>query len=317
MRDLHNLIKKIGIRRKYLILLLLRSPFDALRTWMLAGLMKTTFLSLEINDASALAKICIRYGLICALLFFYNGIIWSIYATFAAKTEASLQKRMIDKILNLPFKHISNQFGGEWLTRLNSDIHAAFVIMNAPVNVPHLVVSIINTMVSCLLLLRNNVPMLVITWGFLLPHLYINYKIVLKRMPELKESSQKAISENTSAIEPIITEAETILLYDAKDLLMSRYEESSRKLMKMNMNIHMRHTVSSMILQLFGYGGYYFLLLMGAKQIEKEWLSFSDVVYNFQIRGAIMAGMFMLISCLNNIKTNSVCVRRINQILDK
>ncbi len=39
MSDLGELLKRMGIRCKYLFLLLLRAPFDAFRTWMLANLL--------------------------------------------------------------------------------------------------------------------------------------------------------------------------------------------------------------------------------------------------------------------------------------
>ena len=57
MSDFSRLIKRMGIWRKYIFLLLLRSPFDAIRTLMLATLMKSVFLCLETNDSARLLKI--------------------------------------------------------------------------------------------------------------------------------------------------------------------------------------------------------------------------------------------------------------------
>ena len=67
MRDFCKLIKQMGILRKYIFLLLLRSPFDAARTWMLASLMKSIFHCLETGHAGWLPKICVVYGLICTM----------------------------------------------------------------------------------------------------------------------------------------------------------------------------------------------------------------------------------------------------------
>ena len=166
MGDLSKVIRRMGLWRKYIFLLLLRSPFDAFRTWLSANLMKSIFNCLETDNSDALLKLCILYGLLCAMLFVYNGMIWAKYAAFSAKVEIWLQKKMFEKILRLPLKRIEHRFSGEWITRLNSDIQAAFTMMNGPMNIPHLVVAIINTMLSCFLMLKSNLLFLGITWMF-------------------------------------------------------------------------------------------------------------------------------------------------------
>lgn len=314
MRDFLNLTKKLGIRRKYIFLLILRAPFDGLRTWMLACLMKTTFRCLETGDSDNLLAKCIIYGLICVLLFFYNGTIWSVYAAFAARTEVRLQKMLFNKIINMPYKQIDSHSSGEWITRLNSDIHGAFVLMNGPHNIPHAVVSVLNIVLSSVLLVRSSFILFLSICFFVFPHLYLNYKIVGKRIPELKEKSQMALAESTSAIKPLITEADTILLYDAGDLMMKHCEESSRKLMKINLSIHMQNALSSAVLRLLGAAGYLVILVMGYNIIYNGTMSFSELVYFFQARGSVLAGLLMLTTCINNIKANSVCVKRIHEM---
>ena len=206
---------------------------------------------------------------------------------------------------------------GEWLTRLNSDVQTAFMMMNGPLNIPHGVVAIINTMMSTLLLLGSSRHLFVVTWVFVLPHLLINHKLVLKHMPKLKAESQKAMAESTFAIKPLITEAETILLYDVSDLMMQKCEESSLKLMRIHMSMHMRNALSNVIMRLFGSGGYFALLLIGYSLIGNGKMVFADVVYCSQVRGSILAGVFMLITCLGNIRANTVCVKRINDVFEE
>lgn len=317
MSEFGRLIKRMGIQRKYIFLLLLRSPFDALRTWMMASLLKSVFLCLETGESGSLLKICAVYGLISTMLFLYNGTIWSIYAAFSAKAEAGLQKAMLEKILVLPLKRVACGFSGEWITKLNSDINAAFTMMSGSMNIPHLVVAAINTMLSSFLMFRSSLFFLGVTWVFVLLQLFVNYKIVIGSIPELKEKSQKAMSENTSAIKPLITEAETILLYDAGEMMLKKCEENSRKLMQINMKMHVRKAWSDVSMRLLGIGGYLLILFTGYGFIDKGTMAFSDVVYCFQIRGSILAGMFMLITCINNLKTNSVCVKRVNDTLDE
>ena len=314
MNELWRLIKRMGIQRKYIILLLLRSPFDALRTWMLAGLMKSVFLFLE-TDAyitASLPEICVVYGLISTMLFVYNGVIWSMYAAFSAGAEACLQKKMLEKLLGLTLKQAESRFSGEWITKLNSDIQAAFTMMNGPLNIPHLAVAVINTLLASFLMFKSNLLLWGVTWIFVLAQLFFNYKIVLKPISKLKEEAQNAMSENTSAIKPLITDADAILLYDAGGLMMKKCVESSRKLMKINMKIHVRNALSDAGMLLFGATGYLMILFIGYGFVCNGAMAFSDVVYCFQVRGSMIAGASMFITCLNNIKANSVCVKRIH-----
>lgn len=315
MSDLFNVIRKMSTLRKYIFLLILRAPFDALRTWMLAGLVKETFLCVEAGTAEELLAICMFYGLLCALLFFYNGTVWSVYASFAAKIEARLQRMMVDKMLRLPLRQVDGHKSGEWITRLNSDVQGAFMLMNGPLNIPHMLVAVINTVFSVLLLFRSSLQLLVVTGLFILPQLLLNYKIVLKHMAELKTESLKAMEESTSAIKPLITEADTILLYDAGDLMLQKCEESSLKLMRIHMSMHVRNALSNVVMRLFGSGGYLALLLIGYSMIGDGRMFFADVVYCSQVRGSVLTGVLMLITCFSNIRANSVCAKRINDTL--
>ena len=317
MSDFSRLIKKMGIWRKYIFLLLLRSPFDAVRTWMLASMLKSVFFCLETDNSGLLLKICAGYGLFCTVLFIYNGIIWSNYAAFSARSEVRLQEKMLDKILHLPLKRIESYFSGEWITRLNSDIQAVFAMMNSPMNIPHLIVAIINTMFSSFLMFKSSPLFLCVIWIFIALQLFINYKLVFEAVPNLKKKSQNAMSETTSAVKPLITDADIILLYNAKELLMRNCETSSRNLMKSNMKIHVRNALSDAGGRLLGIGGYLVIMLIGYGFISDGKMVFSDLVYSFQVRGSMIGGTLMLVACLNNLKANAVCVKRVNGVFEE
>lgn len=315
MREFCKLVKRMGIQRKYIFLLIARSPFDAIRAWMLANLMKAVFLCLETNDRGRLRAVCVTYGLVCAFLFFYNGTVWGFYAAFSARVEARLQKMMLQRMMGLPFKRVDGRFGAEWITRLNSDIQAVNIMMNGPLNIPHAVVSIINTVLSSFLMLGSSRLLFAVTWVFILPYLLINYRIVLRHLPGLKEEAQKAMAESTSVIKPLVAEAEAILLYDVGDLMMKKCEESSRRLLKLNQRIHMRHALSGAMLQVFGYGGFFVILIGGYGLILQRTGSLAEAMYCLQVRQSILAGMLMLFNSINNIKANLVCAKRVNDAL--
>lgn len=317
MNELSKLMKKMGIQRKYIFLLLLRSPFDALRAWMLANLMKAVFLCLEACDGGRLWVVCITYGLICALLFFYNGTVWSLYAAFSAKVEAGLQRILLRRLMSLPLKQVDGRFGAEWITRLNSDVQAVNMMMSGPLNLPHAVVSVINTMLSSFLMLGSSRLLFVVAWVFIIPHLFLNYGVVLKYAPKWKKKAQRAVAESTAAIKPLVTEAESILLYDAGELMMEKYQESSRRLMKLNLGMQMRNALSSAVLRLFGCGGFFAMLAVGYTLVLKGRMPLAEVMYCLQVRLSILTGMFMLFNSMNNIKANSVCAERVNNVLEK
>ena len=190
-------------------------------------------------------------------------------------------------------------------------------MMNGPINNPHLIVSIMHVSLAALLMLKSSALLLCITCILMLPQLFVNHGIVLKSIPNLKEQSQNALEKNTSVIKPVIADADMILLYNAGSVMIKKCDETSRKLMKINMKMHVRNAISDAATRLFGIGGYFIILLMGYKLMQEGILFFSDMVYCFQVRGSILAGMSMFINCLNNIKTNSVCIKRIETTLDE
>ena len=124
--EFHKLIKRLDILRKYVFWLLLRSPFDALRTWMTAVMMQSVFQCLQTSDQRTLPLLCIGYGLLCTLLFVYNGVVWS---------------------------------------------------------------SLLLTGIVCMCIL---------------PHLWLNYRLVLKGIPALKEAAQKALGFSLDEIKTVI-----------------------------------------------------------------------------------------------------------------
>ena len=87
--------------------------------------------------------------------------------------------------------------------------------------------------------------------------------------------------------------------------------------MKINLKMHVRRAISDVGMRLFGMGGYLMILFTGYRFIFNGAMVFSDVVYCFQVRGSVLSGMFMLITCLNNLKANSVCIKRINDTLEE
>ena len=91
------------------------------------------------------------------------------------------------------------------------------------------------------------------------------------------------MAKNTSAIKPLLTDADTILLYDTKEWMMANCAKHSKKLMKINVKMHMRKAVSDVGMRLFGIGGYLIILFMGIRLISNEIMAFRRLFIVFRL----------------------------------
>ncbi len=317
MHEFLKLIRRLKVGRRYMTLLLLRSPFDVVWTYMQASLLRSVFSCLETGSAGRLAAICAGWGLLCAMLFLYNGTVWSVYAAFSAKTEARLQTDMTNKILSLPYRTVQGRYSGEWLTMRNNDIQAVITMMNGPLNIPHWVTALLNTVLSSALMLRCSPVLFFVTLAFILPYLLVSHGMVLRRLPLLKEESRSAMTHITTYIEPLVTEAEAIAVYDAGDMMLRKCEQESRRLLRTNMKMHLRRGLGDAVSRLFGIGGYLAVLFTGFTMISGGTMTFSELVYCLQMRGAVLSGPLMLITCMSNIKVHAVCAKKVNEALEE
>lgn len=317
MHEFFKLIKRLNIQGRYMLLLLLRSPFDVIRTYMQAVLLMDVFSCLETGRADRLPEVCIGWGLLCAVLFLYNGIVWSIYAAFSAGTEARLQKELTDQILFLPYRLVQRRGSGEWFTRRNGDIQAVMTMMNGPLHIPHWMTSLVNTILSSFLLLKCSPVLFAVTGAFILPYYLLHNCLVIKRLPGFKDESRKVMADIASSIKPLITDAEVIAIYDAGGMMLKKCEEDSRRLMKINLKMQLCRGLGDLLSRLFGISGYLALLLAGFAMVSGGTMAFSSLVYCSQMRGGILSGLLMLMTCMSNIKENAVCAKKVNESLEE
>lgn len=59
------------------------------------------------------------------------------------------------------------------------------------------------------------------------------------------------------------------------------------------------------------------ILTVGYGLVLQGMMSLAEVMYCLQIRQSILAGMLLLFNSMNNIKANSVCAKRINNLLEE
>ena len=316
MKDIQRLFKLAGRIRSFIILTLLRCPFDALRTVVLAIFLQFAFEAIGKGNQNELFKVCMMYGIGSLLLFLYNGTVWTLYATYVTKWVGRIRRKLFKHISCLSLQQIEARPSGEWITRLNSDVQAATALLNQSLHLPHAVVSIVNLCVSSIILVVMNHDIFGLIIAFVIPHILINQLYIAKQMVRDAISVQEMAARNTTDMNAIITCADTAILYDAQDFLLKRFEESSLELGRANMKIQHRRALGNGLLPLMGMCGYLVILLVGGRWMAAGTMTFGELTAAFQYRGGLLTGSMMFINSMINIKTAIAGVKRINDTMD-
>ena len=216
IRELRKLFNITGMLRRFIILTLLRCPFDALYTAVQALFLKHAFDAVNNAQTSSLFITCILFGVGNIILFLYNGTVWTVYTAFVTNWTAVLRRKLFRHIGSLSLRQIEMRTVGEWITRLNSDLHAATAMLNQPIHIPHAVVSLVNAVVSSVILASADMMMFSLVILFAVPHMLISRLIVAKPMTRLATDVQEAAAENASDMNAIIVCAAEALIYDAQ-----------------------------------------------------------------------------------------------------
>lgn len=313
IRSLSRVFKQVGQFHIYIRLLFLRCPFDAVFTAMNACFLQYSFDSISQGSEANLKYNCVYFAIASLLLFLYNGSIWSLYARFVTNFTGKLRKMIFSSIVHMPFEKFDEKTSGEWMTRLNLDAQMTINLLNAPFNIPHAVVSTVNISVSALLLLHINPTFMIVTLLFVIPHVFVNKKLVYTKVTKLMEQSQGYAERNLTCFSTLITCADTVCLYDAKDFVMEVYDKSSIEMVRANIRIHRKKAINNLVVPLFGMSGYIVILLLGLVMIRRNLLSFGILTAALQYRGAILMGTMLFTSSMTEIRTNAVGLKRMEE----
>lgn len=316
MREIVKLFKSVGHGLHFIILLIFRCPFDAMNTFIQANFLRYSFDAISQNNGEKLAWVCLIFGLLNSFLFLYNGTVWTLYSSFLVKFTVTLRNILFSHISDLPYEQIEMKPSAEWITRLNADAQTALGIVGHPLQLPHAAYSIVNIIISAIFLVHMNPVFFVMVLAFIIPHMLISQLFIARHMTKLAIKAQEETSSNTSNLNTIITCADTAILYDARDYLLNRYEESSLRLLKANMKLRVRSAVGNGLLPLLGMSGYLLILLVASDWISKGKLTFGELTSAFQYRGGVLVGFMILISCIVSIKASIAGIKRVNETLE-
>ncbi len=315
MCDILQLFRMTGGVKRFIILTILRCPFDALYTIVQATFLKLVFEAISSKNQDSLYYVCALFTIGSLLLFLYNGTIWRMYAAYVVKWVGMLRRKLFEHISSLSVQQIEARPSGEWITRLNADMQAAAAILNQSIHLPHAVVSTVNISVSSVILALLDPLMFGLVILFVIPHILISRFVVARPMTRLAAIAQEEIAENTSDMNALITCADTALLYNAQEFLTKRFEVSSLNIRKANMQLQYRRAIGSGLMVLMGLGGYLAALLIGGRLVAAGDMTFGGLTAVFQYRGGILAGSMMLVNSLINIKTAMAGIKRVNETL--
>ncbi len=314
LRDIVKIVKTANCGARFLTLLLFRSPFNILSTLINARFLQRAFNAAQIKDERGLFVACAIFGASCILLFLYNGTLWIVYSAFVVRMEKRLREILFKKISSFSYGRVQRTTSGEWFTLLNSDVQMPF---SQPMHLPHAACGLVNLVVSSIILFSSSPAIFGLVILFVVPHLAANRLLITKKMPELKKRALEATARNTGELEALITCSDAIHIYDARDYLLDRFRDSSKRLIWANMKIHVRNALSSAILPVFGLGGYLTLLIVYSEYLSQGGMTFGELTALFQLRGGVLMGSMMLINSLISINISRAGIRRLNAVMEE
>ncbi|MCL1792801.1 MAG: ABC transporter transmembrane domain-containing protein [Oscillospiraceae bacterium] len=316
IRDIRGLFKITGGGKKVMLLLLLRCPFEAARTFINAIFLQSGFDAINNGNINGLYFACMIFVIESLLLFLYNGTVWTINSVYVAKWTGTLRRKLFGHIsTNLSLQRVESRTSGEWFTRLNHAVYSATAILAQPVHLPFLAVGTINAAVSSVMLFRMSPEIFGLVILFVLPHMLAN-QIITKPIPELWRSSLMHSAHNATDFNALINCADTAILYGAQEFLMKRFEASSLNTRKTNMKIRRRFSLDGAFASLFGMCGYLVLLLAGKGWIDAGTMTFGILAAAFQCRGGIIAGAGAAITGFRQMQSSVPGIGMVNEIMD-
>ena len=313
-KSLCNVFKRLGGGVTYCILLLFRTPVDTVLCIINALFLRNVFQTIEAGDEKGLWMTCVLFGAANLCLFLYNGTLWGKFGAFTARFVGKMKHALFESILKLPMERMEEKSTGAWLTRLNSDVTMTLTLLTGALNLPHLVFATVRIAVTGAILGSISPLLLVAELAVLIPHVFLRQWFVVRPMERLTKEAQETMERATVYLEAAVECGDTIRLYDAEELLLARYRESSRSIVKARLRSNVRKTVGELLQMLLSRGGYLLLFCLGCEMISAGKLDFGTMTEAFQYRGGMLMGSMMWLNSYAEVKKNSVGLKRTEEL---
>lgn len=305
------MLKELKIRKKYIFLLLLRIPFEGIRTVINSYFLKKSFYSIENLDFHQLVIVCLLFFTECILLFLYNGTVWRNFGAMYAVMNGRLKKFMFTKLMKKPLEELEKKSSGDMLVRFNSDADKALAIYGEPFNLVFLLNGFFNFIISSVLLFRVNKLLYVLVIAFVVPHVCLVNFAINPVQYKIQSKIQKVSGELTDIYTSFINMADIAKLYDCTDFLLLKIRLKNKELRYLNIKKALFSALSQAVIPFFGLSGYLILMLAGGNMISNGLITFGTLLYVAQLRGGILPSSLMIIQSWMNINTNRVSLKRV------
>lgn len=315
-KEAYKMLKEVGILKRFIVMMILRSPFDIFNSVLAANLMSSYIRIVERGEKDKLLFNTVLFLILTILLFAYNMTVWSMVS---AKTtvilHTELRKKVFEKIMELPSEELQGTSGSDWFTRINNDIDKACGYLTMPLNYMHMIVAIVNVVISSIIMICMNLELFAIGFVLVITAFLLNVFLISGKITEYKTNAQKSLVEYTDWIDVAVKDREILAIFEGENFVREQIEDKSLGILRENMKAHNRVSLCNMTYAFSGMLGYLMILVRGNDIMGNGISDFGDLCKMTQYRSNSVASFFCIYNCINNMKGNYVGVERVNEVI--
>lgn len=315
-KEMYSILKETGILKRYLIMLFLRSPFDILNSVLTANMMQSFIRIAEGGTEPVLWKNFWLYLILTTLLFGYNMTIWSLMASkTTVLLHTNLRKKMFDRMMNLSPEELCDVTGADFFTRLNSDVDKTIEYLTGPVNYIHMVIALVNLIISSVIMAFLNIELYVIGISLVIAAFTINVSLISRKITSYKTEARLSLVKYTDWINSVTKNREMLSIFQGEEYVKAQIKAESKNILKENMKAHNRVSLCNMTYAFSGMLGYLLILLRGNDIMGKEMADFGALCKMTQYRANSVMSVNIIYNSINNMKGNLAGADRVKEIV--
>ena len=315
-RKVRKILKETGMTKDFILVMILRAPFDFINALLSANMLETFIRLAERKEEGELLPTFGMFLLFTVIMFGYNMFVWAVVTMkINIKFIKKLRMRVYKSLLSRTGQEMEELSAGDWISRLNSDIDKTDLYLVGPLNFMHLLIASVNMTLSATVLFMLNRTMLAVSLLVTLPFFFLSSVVAIRKVPVFKKNSREHYAKYTNWMEPVVNASESIRIFDGEELVMAKAEEESLKIMKNNMKAHKRTALATGINTFSGMTGYLLLLFLGNSMIGSELDDFARMMKITQYRGEMMKSVMMINSCVGRMIGNLPAAERVEEVL--
>ena len=315
-RKVRKILKETGMTKDFILVMILRAPFDFINAILSANMLETFIRLAERKEEGELLPAFGMFLLFTVIMFGYNMFVWAVVTMkINIRFIKKLRMRVYKSLLKRTGQEMEELSAGDWISRLNSDIDKTDLYLVGPLNFMHLLIAAVNMTLSAAVLFILNRTMLAASLIMTLPFFFLSSVVVIRKIPVFKKNSREHYAKYTNWMEPVVAASESIRIFDGSEIVRAKVEEESLKIMKNNMKAHKRTALASGINTFSGMTGYLLLLFLGNSMMGNELEDFARMMKITQYRGEMMKSVMMTNNCIGRMKGNLPSAERVEEVL--